>query len=88
MIAFELSSIAECQVRLYGSSLSGFGFKESNVNLDIQMAPDVSPATILLGTDKAMHKHSGKPKSFVKYYTKPEISLVNILKGENSKFRL
>ncbi|XP_072031740.1 terminal uridylyltransferase 4-like isoform X2 [Amphiura filiformis] len=50
--------LPKCKVHLYGSSVSGFGFKDSNVNLDIQMPPDVTPAEILVGTDKAMHKHS------------------------------
>ncbi len=40
--------------------MSGFGFKDSNDNLDIEMPPEVTDAEILVGTDKAMHKHSGK----------------------------
>ena len=36
------------QVRLYGSSLSGFGLKSSNVNLDLQITADMKPHLVLL----------------------------------------
>lgn len=37
-----LSSHLEIRLRLYGSSCTKFGFKDSDVNIDIQYPPDVS----------------------------------------------
>lgn len=37
-----LSSHLEIRLRLYGSSCTKFGFKDSDVNVDIQYPPDVS----------------------------------------------
>ena len=36
------------QVRLYGSSLSGFGLKSANVNLDLQITADMKPHLVLI----------------------------------------
>lgn len=41
MINF-LSSHLEIRLRLYGSSCTKFGFKDSDVNVDILYPPDVS----------------------------------------------
>ena len=43
-----------CSVRLYGSSLSGFGLKSSNVNLDLQISDDQLPHLALLRTFKIL----------------------------------
>jgi len=40
--------IQGCTVRLYGSSLSGFGLKSANVNLDLQITADQKPHLALL----------------------------------------
>lgn len=37
-----LFSHLEIRLRLYGSSCTKFGFKDSDVNIDIQYPPDVS----------------------------------------------
>jgi len=37
-----------CTVRLYGSSMSGFGLRNSNVNLDLQITADQKPHLALL----------------------------------------
>jgi len=37
-----------CEVRLYGSSLSGFGLKSANVNLDLQITAEMKPHLVLL----------------------------------------
>jgi terminal uridylyltransferase len=41
-------SIPGCTVRLYGSSLTGFGLKTANVNLDLQITADQKPHLALL----------------------------------------
>merc|ERR1719228_1274011 len=40
--------IQGCTVRLYGSSMSGFGLKNSNVNLDLQITAEQKPHLALL----------------------------------------
>jgi len=40
--------IPGCTVRLYGSSLTGFGLKTANVNLDLQITADQKPHLALL----------------------------------------
>jgi len=40
--------IPGCFVRLYGSSLSGFGLKSANINLDLQITADHKPHLALL----------------------------------------
>jgi len=40
--------IQGCTVRLYGSSLSGFGLKSANVNLDLQITAEQKPHLALL----------------------------------------
>jgi len=42
--------IPGCTVRLYGSSLTGFGLKTANVNLDLQITADQKPHLALLKT--------------------------------------
>lgn len=43
-----LSLFLECSLRLYGSSCTKFGFKDSDVNIDIQFPPHVSNTVALL----------------------------------------
>eukprot|EP00076_Gallus_gallus_P003565 NP_001258876.1 terminal uridylyltransferase 7 [Gallus gallus] len=40
--------LPECSLRLYGSSLSGFGFKTSDINIDIQFPASMSQPDVLL----------------------------------------
>lgn len=40
----------ECNLELYGSSLTGFGFKSSDVNIDIQFPKTSSAPQILIKT--------------------------------------
>jgi len=39
---------SDCKVVLYGSSLSGFGFKDSDVNIDLQYPDEMRAPTVLL----------------------------------------
>jgi len=50
--------IPGCTVRLYGSSLSGFGLKTSNVNLDLQIVADSKPHLALLKTLEVLQSAS------------------------------
>ena len=47
MLISNLSDIFT-QVRLYGSSLSGFGLRSANVNLDLQITADMKPHLVLI----------------------------------------
>ncbi|XP_040396770.1 terminal uridylyltransferase 7 isoform X3 [Cygnus olor] len=40
--------LPECSLRLYGSSCSGFGFKTSDINIDIQFPASMSQPDVLL----------------------------------------
>ncbi|XP_032069011.1 terminal uridylyltransferase 7 isoform X1 [Thamnophis elegans] len=40
--------LPDCSLRLYGSSWSRFGFKNSDINLDIQFPPNMSQPDVLL----------------------------------------
>ena len=42
-------------MRLYGSSLSGFGLKFANVNLDLQITADQKPHLALLKALEVLH---------------------------------
>uniref|UniRef100_H2ZWR3 RNA uridylyltransferase n=1 Tax=Latimeria chalumnae TaxID=7897 RepID=H2ZWR3_LATCH len=40
--------IPDCSLRLYGSSCTGFGFKNSDINIDIQFPPSMNQPDVLL----------------------------------------
>jgi len=50
--------IPGCTVRLYGSSLTGFGLKAANVNLDLQITADQKPHLALLKALEVLQESS------------------------------
>jgi len=50
------SAIPGCVVRAYGSSLSGFALKTSNVNLDLQITKEEKPHLALIQGLELLHK--------------------------------
>jgi len=48
------NDIPECKLELYGSSLTGFGFKTSDVNIDMQFPKSCSGPQILIKTHEVL----------------------------------
>ncbi|XP_067133913.1 terminal uridylyltransferase 4-like [Centruroides vittatus] len=40
----------ECEIHLFGSSVNGFGLKDSNLNIDLAVPQGISPSSVLLNT--------------------------------------
>ncbi|XP_023658732.2 terminal uridylyltransferase 7 [Paramormyrops kingsleyae] len=52
------ADLPECSLRLYGSSCTKFGFKDSDVNIDIQFPPHMHQPDVLLLVNEALSKSS------------------------------
>ncbi|XP_023215892.1 terminal uridylyltransferase 4-like [Centruroides sculpturatus] len=49
-VSKKLSFSAECEIHLFGSSVNGFGLKDSNLNIDLAVPQGISPSRVLLNT--------------------------------------
>ncbi|KAG7481113.1 hypothetical protein MATL_G00063350 [Megalops atlanticus] len=52
------SVLPDCSLRLYGSSCTKFGFKDSDVNIDIQFPPNMHQPDVLLLVQESLSKSS------------------------------
>ncbi|XP_078656960.1 terminal uridylyltransferase 7-like isoform X4 [Branchiostoma floridae x Branchiostoma belcheri] len=49
-------TLPDCKIQLYGSSLSGFALKTSNVNLDVSVPKEANPSEILAKVEQILAK--------------------------------
>ncbi|XP_078574912.1 terminal uridylyltransferase 7-like isoform X2 [Branchiostoma floridae x Branchiostoma japonicum] len=47
-------TLPDCKIQLYGSSLSGFALKSSNVNLDVSVPKEANPSEILAKVEQIL----------------------------------
>ncbi|XP_034629527.1 terminal uridylyltransferase 7-like isoform X1 [Trachemys scripta elegans] len=58
--------LPDCSLRLYGSSCSRFGFKTSDVNIDVQFPANMAQPDVLLLVQESL-KNSGKKYLFTAF---------------------
>lgn len=92
--------IKDCELHLFGSSVNGFGLKDSNVNIDLAVPQGISPSRILLNTYEKIKEREDKYINVWKDFTAAvpkitfldrstnltcEITLNNELSGKTSR---